>query len=45
MAEFDEKSDESEVSDFELSEDFTNCDLVQLNEMKEDIWRDNGMLL
>ena len=32
MAEFDEKSDESEVSDFELSEDFTNFDLVQLDE-------------
>ena len=34
MAEFDEKSDESEVSDFELSEDFTNFELVHLNENK-----------
>ena len=32
MAEFNKKSDESEVSDFELSEDFTNFDLVQLDE-------------
>ena len=32
MAELDEKSDESEVSGFELSEDFTNFDLVQLDE-------------
>ena len=32
IAEFDEKSDEGEVSDFELSEDFTNFDLVQLDE-------------
>ena len=32
MAEFDENSDDSEMSDFELSEDFTNFDLVQLDE-------------
>ena len=32
MAELDEKSDENEVSNFELSEDFTNFDLVQFNE-------------
>ena len=32
MAEFDENSDDSEMSDFELSEDFTNFNLVQLDE-------------
>ena len=32
MAEFNKKSDESEVSNFELSEDFTNFNLVQLDE-------------
>ena len=31
MTEFNEKLDESEVSDFELSEDFTNFNLVQLD--------------